>query len=78
MSGCSIRAQYQPYHKVSKKCFSHSRSDLAEPEVRDLDVPLLVEHHVVQLEVPVEHPVLVQIQQRDADLRSIKPERGKT
>ena len=63
-----------------KKCFSHSNSDLAEPEVRDLDVALLVEHHVVQLEVPVEHPVLVQIQQRDADLRSIKPgaERGKT
>ena len=50
-------------------------ANLAEPEVRDLDVPLLVEHHVVQLEVPVEHPVLVQIQQRDADLRSIKPER---
>ena len=49
------------------------RPDLAEPEVCDLDVPLLVEHHVVQLEVPVEDPVLVKIQQGDANLCSIKP-----
>ena len=51
----------------------HAEADLAEPKVCDLDVPLLVEHHVVQLEVPVEDPVLVKIQQGDANLCSIKP-----
>ena len=77
MTWCSIRAQYQPFYKVYVLVILR-HAYLAEPEVRDLDVPLLVEHHVVQLEVPVEHPVLVQIQQRDADLRSVKPERAGT
>ena len=56
-----------------KTILVHADADLAEPEVCDLDVSLLVEHHVVQLEVPVEDPVLVKIQQGDADLCSIKP-----
>ena len=64
--------------ECESKCFSHSSSDLAESEVRDLDVPLLVEHHVVQLEVPVEDAVLVEVQQGDTDLGGVKTKRKKT
>ena len=69
------------YTNLNSCCLKGSNAGtcrhLAEPEVCYLDVPLLVEHHVVQLEVPVEDPVLVQIQQGDADLCCIKSaERG--
>ena len=52
---------------------SQVNQDLAEPEVCDLDVALLVEHHIVQLEVPVEHAMLVQVEQGGADLSCIEP-----
>ena len=37
---------------VIKTILVHADADLAEPEVCDLDVSLLVQHDVVQLEVP--------------------------
>ena len=51
-----------------------SNPNLTETEVSNLDVPLDVEHHVVQLEVPVDHPVLVEEHDGDADLGSVESE----
>ena len=47
---------------------------LAHPEVCDLDVSLLVEHDVVQLEVPVHHAVTVKVHDSDQNLSSVKTE----
>ena len=47
---------------------------LAHPEVCDLDVSLLVEHDVVQLEVPVDHAVTVKVHDSDQNLSSVKTE----
>ena len=46
---------------------------LAHPEVCDLDVSLLVEHDVVQLEVPVDDAVRVEIHYSDENLCSVEP-----
>ena len=51
-----------------------SNPNLTETEVSNLDVPLDVEHHVVQLEVPVDHSVLVKVHDGDADLGSVESE----
>ena len=51
-----------------------SNPHLAQTEVSNLDVTLDVEHHVVQLEVPVDHPVLVEEHDGDADLGSVESE----
>ena len=48
--------------------------NLAQTEVGNLDVALDVEHDVVQLEVPVDDPVLVEEHDGDTDLSSIEPE----
>ena len=48
--------------------------NLAQTEVGNLDMTLDVEHHVVQLEVPVDDPVLVEEHDGDADLGSVEPE----
>ena len=45
----------------------------AHPVVGELDVALVVEQHVVQLEVAVDDAALVQIVQRQADLRAVEP-----
>ena len=47
---------------------------LTQTEVGNLDVTLDVEHHVVQLEVPVDDPVLVEEHDGDADLGSVESE----
>ena len=47
---------------------------LAHPEVGDLDVAVLVEHDVVQLEVPVHHAVAVKVHDSDQNLSSVKTE----
>ena len=49
-----------------------SNPNLTQAEVRNLDVALYVEHNVVQLEVPVDHSVLVEEHDGDADLGSVK------
>ena len=51
---------------------TRSNPHLAQTEVSNLDVTLDVEHHVVQLEVPVDHPVLVEEHDGDADLGSVE------
>ena len=48
------------------------RRSLAQTKVSYLDVPLHVEHDVVQLEVPVDDPVLMQEHDRGADLGSVE------
>ena len=77
MSSCSTQAPRQPcddkYKDFGNSWWGQSSQDLAEPEVCDLDVALLVEHHIVQLEVPVEHAMLVQVEQGGADLSCIEP-----
>ena len=47
---------------------------VAETEVRNLDVALYVEHNVVQLQVPVDHSVLVEEHDGDADFGSVESE----
>ena len=44
---------------------------LRQPEVREHDVPLLVQEHVLRLEIPVDHVELVDILQREGDLRGV-------
>ena len=46
---------------------------LAHAVVGELDVALVVEQHVVQLEVAVDDAALVQIVQGQADLRAVEP-----
>ena len=48
---------------------------LAHPEVGNLDVALLVQHDVVQLEVPVDDPVVVKVHDSDENLSSIETEK---
>ena len=48
---------------------------LAHPEVCDLDVALLVQHDVVQLEVPVHHAVAVEVHDSYQNLSSVKTEK---
>ena len=52
-----------------------TRSDslLAHAIVCQLDVTLVVQQHVVQLQVPVDDPTLVQVVQGQADLRAVEP-----
>merc|ERR550517_2218309 len=52
-----------------------TRSDslLAHPIVCQLDVTLVVQQHVVQLQVPVDDPSLVQVVQGQADFRAVEP-----
>ena len=52
-----------------------SDSLLAHPKVGDLDVSLLVQHDVVQLEVPVDDPVVVKVHDSDENLSSIETEK---
>lgn len=49
---------------------------LAHPEVCDLDVALLVQHDVVQLEVPVHHAVAVEVHDSYQNLSSVKTEKA--
>ena len=46
---------------------------LAHPEVRDLDVPVLVQHDVVQLEVPVDHTQRVEEDDAHGYFSGVKP-----
>ena len=39
----------------------------------EFDVSLVVQQHVVELEVPVDDPALVQVVQRQADLSRVEP-----
>ena len=53
---------------------TRSNPNLTQTKVCNLYVALYVEHYVVQLEVPVDHPVLVEEHDGDADLRSVETE----
>ena len=46
---------------------------LAHAEVGDLDMSVLVEEHVVQLEVAVDDPAVVEVEQPDRDLSGVEP-----
>ena len=46
---------------------------LAQPKVCNLDVPLLVNHDVVQLEVPVDDTMTVEVEDTDGYFCCIKP-----
>ena len=46
---------------------------LAHPEVRDLDVTVLVQHDVVQLEVSVDHTQRVEEDDAHGYFRCVKP-----
>ena len=46
---------------------------LAHPEVGNLDVSLLVQHDIVQLEVPVDDPVGVEVHDSDQNFSSVEP-----
>ena len=48
---------------------------LAHAEVGDLDVAVLVQQHVVQLQVPVDDVARVQEEQPDGDLCRVKPDK---
>ena len=56
-----------------------TRSDslFTHPIVCQLDVTLMVQQHVVQLQVPVDNPPLVQVVQGQADFRAVEPGRSK-
>ena len=51
-----------------------SNANLTQTEVCNLNVALYVQHDVVQLEVPVDHPVLVEEHDGDADFGSVESE----
>lgn len=54
------------------RCHPH----LAHAVVGELDVSLRVQQHVVQLQVSVDDPSLVQVVQRQADLSRVEPDRS--
>ena len=47
-------------------------SFLAHPVVRELDVALVVQQHVVELQVAIDDPTLMQIVQGQADLSAVE------
>ena len=59
-------------------CSSINNAFLAQSEVCNLDVPLLVDHDVVQLEVPVDDPVAVKEEDTDSNLSCIKSEKSES
>ena len=59
---------------------TESRGGVARPDsflthaiVCQLDVALVVQQHVVQLQVPVDNPPLVQVVKGQADFRAVEP-----
>ena len=51
---------------------------LAHPEVRNLDVTVLVQHYVVQLEVSVDHTQRVEKNDAHGNFCCVKPTEGET
>ena len=51
-----------------------SNANLTQTEVCNLNVALYVQHDVVQFEVPVDHSVLVEEHDGDADFGSVESE----